>query len=319
MKVIDKTPLQNEKGEISPFQRLQGTLEHGFAWYPELEAQKAIITQLDRVLEKGFTLIRNVTLGKSQITEPLVLVGTPGVYVIYVTTLSGFYEAKGDQWNQVRSGRSSPAGNNPMLRVARLARALQVYLNRQGVNLPGPVEAVLMASSPALHIDSLRPMVRVVLSDAVRQFGASLLQARPILRPELAYEVGERIVTPKPREAPVETPQPEEKDAGYYLPPALRDAEPEPEQAPAPSRARAIFHAAEESKPFDPSDLSFQYDENAESEVPENLKEPSPSQQLAGRRGRGLSGRQLALLGVMMLVELCVLAGFGYFIFFGNR
>ena len=78
MKVIDKTPLQNEKGEISGLQRLRGTLEFGLNWYPELEAQKAVIAQLDRVLEKGFTLIRNVTLANSQIVEPLILIGPPG-------------------------------------------------------------------------------------------------------------------------------------------------------------------------------------------------------------------------------------------------
>ena len=58
-------------------------------WYPEMEAQRAVIPQLDRILEKGFTLVRNVTLANSQIVEPLILIGPPGVYVIYVTPLTG--------------------------------------------------------------------------------------------------------------------------------------------------------------------------------------------------------------------------------------
>ena len=186
MKVIDKTPLQDEKGEISRFQRVRGTLEYGLGWYAEMEAQKAVMAQLDQILEKGFTLIRNITLGNSSITEPLVLVGPPGIYVLYVTPLAGFYEAKGDQWNVIKSGHSYPTSKNLMSFVWRLSRALQVYLNRQGVNLPGPVEPVLVSTNPAMHVDSLRPMVRVVLSDAVRQFAASLLQARPVL-PLLGY------------------------------------------------------------------------------------------------------------------------------------
>ena len=34
----------------------------------------------------------------------------------------------------------------------------------------------------------------------------------------------------------------------------------------APQRARAIFHAAEETKPFDPADLSFEFDEHGTAE-----------------------------------------------------
>lgn len=317
MKVIDKTPLQNEKGEIGPLQRLQGTLEHGFSWYAELEAQKTVIAQLDRVLEKGFTLIRNVTLGKSPIVEPLVLIGPPGIFVIYVTPLSGFYEAKGDQWNVVKSGHAYPTGTNLLSRVARLARALQVFLDRQGVTLPGPVEAVLMSTSPAMHIDSVRPMVRVVLSDAVRQFAGALLQARPVLRPDMVSDLADRIITPRPKPAaaPVAL---EPEEPSVYVPPGLRDFQTEEAEPQAPSRARAIFHAAEEAKPFDPNDLDFAFDETAANEVeevPEDLKEPSPSQQLAPNpHPNAFSRNQWILLGGMAIVECCVLASFAFII-----
>ena len=310
MKVIDKTPLQNEQGVIGPLQRLQGTLEYGLSWYPELEGQKAVMAQLELILEKGFILIRNITLGISKITEPLVLIGPPGIYVIYVTPISGVYEAKGDQWNVVKSGHSYPAGSNLMSIVARLARALPVFLDRQGVNLPGAVEPVLMSSSPAAHIDSLRPMVRVVMSDAVKQFAGSLLQLRPILRPDQVSDIADRVVTPRPKPPPA--PEPEELVAGEYLPPSLRDR-PEEQGEEAPARARAIFHAAEEAKPFDPADLEFAFDENAapaEGEVPQNLREPSPSQKLAAAPRKGpLSQQQWLILGGMGIVECCVLAG----------
>ncbi|MGZ6316299.1 MAG: hypothetical protein ACXWNQ_03490, partial [Anaerolineales bacterium] len=171
---------------------------------------------------------------------------------------------------------------------------------RQGVSLPGPVEPVLMSANPAMNVDSLRPMVRVVLSDAIRQFAGSLLQARAVLRPELVYDIADRIVTPRPKGA-VQEPE------AVATPPAETDAE-------APARARAIFHAADENKPFNPADLSFDFDENAEgaeSEVPENLRETNPSQRLSSSRG-GLRPRQWILLGGMALVECCVLAGFAY-------
>jgi len=306
MKVIDKTPLQDAKGEISLFQRIQGTLEFGFNWYAELEAQKVVIAQLDTVLEKGFTLIRNLTLHNSQIVEPMILVGPPGVYVIRVTTLGGFYEAKGDQWNIITGTRSSPAPINLMSQVARLARALQVFIDRQGVNLPGPVEPILIASNPGMHVESLRPVVRVIMSDGVKQFASSLVQARPVLKSEFVYDLADRIVTPRPKAVtPISQPLSAEVPTGK--PPA---------EAPAPSRAQAIFHARDTDQPFDPNDLSFAYDENAKNEVPENLREPSPSQRLPKiNRKSSISSRQLILLGAMLVVECCILGGFGIFIY----
>ncbi len=311
MKVVDKTPLQNEKGEIGFLERVQGTLKYGFSWYSDLEAQKGIIAQLDRALEKGFVLIRNLTLPGSEIIEPLILIGPPGVYVLHVTQLSGFYEAKGDQWNTVNNGRSQPAPINLIGRVARLARALQVYLQRQGVELPAPVEPVLIAANPGMHIDSLRPAARVVMSDAVKQFAASLLQARPLLRPEFVYDLSDRIVEPRAKSAQQPAPVPP-------APPADSAGAGSPA-----SRAQAIFQASEEAGQFNPSDLSFAFDETASQPapgVPEHLREVSPSQPLSAKgpaRG-GLSTAQIAVLGGMVLVECCVLAGFAYLIF-SNR
>ena len=195
MKIIDKTPYQNEKGEFGLVQRIQSAMEYGGTWHAELEAQKSIITQLDRVLEKGFTLIRNLRLEKSQIIEPLILIGPPGVFVMYVTPISGFFEAKGDQWNVVHNDRRQPAPVNLGAR-ARLARALQVYLNRQEMFLPGMFEPVLIASNPAVHIEQLRPIVRVVMSDAVKQFAVSLGQSRPVLKAPEISELVDHIVHP---------------------------------------------------------------------------------------------------------------------------
>src|ERR671926_127344 len=100
MKIIDKTPLLNEKGELGMVQRIQGMAKYGFNWSTELEAQKAIITYFDRQLEKGYTLIRNIPLGASGIVVPIILLGPAGIFVIHVTYLRGRYEARGNSWNE---------------------------------------------------------------------------------------------------------------------------------------------------------------------------------------------------------------------------
>jgi hypothetical protein len=73
MKIIEKTPFLNEKGELGFSQRIQGMMQYGFNWPNELRAQQAIITYFDRQLEKGYTLIRNYTLGQSRIMIPIIL------------------------------------------------------------------------------------------------------------------------------------------------------------------------------------------------------------------------------------------------------
>ncbi|HEX2696393.1 MAG TPA: hypothetical protein VHM28_01710 [Anaerolineales bacterium] len=308
MKVIDKTPLQNDKGEMGLLERLQGTLKYGFSWYSELEAQKIIIAQLDRALEKGYILIRNLTLPGSEIVEPIILLGPPGVYVIYVTHLSGFYEARGDQWGTSNNGRFAPSSINLMSRVARLAKVLQVYIERQGVTLPKPIEATLIASSPAMHVESNRPAVRVVMSDAVKQFAASLLQAPPLMRSEFVYDLADRIVEPRPKAA---SPQP------IPLTPPPQD------ESQSPSRAQAIFRASEEAKPFNPADMDFAFDETGSSpgqNAPTNVRETSPAQPLPRpAQNRGMKSWQWFFLGIMGIIECCVIGGFGYFLLFAKR
>src|SRR6266540_4702813 len=118
MKIIDKTPFQTEEGEIDFYGRVQGTLKYGFNWYGEIQAQQAVIAQLERLLEKGFVLIRNFTLPNSEIVIPIILIGAGGIWVIYVTKEKGHFEARGDQWNTVdNNGKALPASINFIGRV----------------------------------------------------------------------------------------------------------------------------------------------------------------------------------------------------------
>jgi hypothetical protein len=311
MKIIDKTPFQNEKGEIPLWNRLQGTLKYGQSWYTDLQAQKVIIDQLNRLFEKGFVLIRNLTLPGSEITVPIILIGAGGVYVIHVTHLRGQYEAKGDQWNKIdNSGRSQPAPINLMSRITRLAKALERYLQIQGIDLSFHVEPFLIAADPGMHVETMRPAVRVVQSDAIKQFAASLIQAPPMLRYDI-YDLADRIVSPRPKSEPA--PQ-----AG--TPPAAPGNAPVPPPADPVARAHAIFNANEQAQPLNPSELSFALqDESAHQVVPENLREPNPAQSLPRPpvKHGGMSPVQWAVLAFVVLVEFCILVGFAFLIFPG--
>jgi len=309
MKIIDKTPLVDEKGELGIVQRVQGMLQFGFNWTSELAAQKAIVTFFDKQLEKGYTLIRNLSLGQSGIMIPMILLGPAGIFVIQVTYLRGRYEARGDSWN-VESGTGyKPAPINLIQRTARMARALQVYIERQGVKLPVSIDPVLIAADPGLHIESVRPAIRVMMIDGIRSFVSGLASGRPAISAEAVYDLTERILNPRlPKKEPITQPP-----ASVPEPRAAWEQE-----APAPqevSRARAIFDAAEEAKPFDPADFDFDMSDDdipTEQSIPAVSPEASPATpirtpQSKRRRILGMTVLQLAVLAVLALCLLAIL------------
>jgi hypothetical protein len=313
MKIIDKTPLLNEKGELGLGQRLQGITQFGFNWLGELQAQKAIITYFDRQLEKGYTLIRNLPLGKSGITVPLLLLGPAGIYAIHVAYLRGRYEARGESWNVESGDGYKPAPVNLVQQTKRMARAVKAFIERQGVRVPVDVEPVIIGGDPGLHIEASQPAVRVLMIDGVRTFVSSLVTAQPVLSAESVFEFTERLINPHP---PRRTTAPV---ARAVASPSFD--EPSPQEV---SRARAIFNASEEVKPFDPADFEFAMEEEPafESEpgtagvLETSPAQPLPSRPARRRRALGMTPIQLAIVIGLALALLCIVAGFAYYYFF---
>jgi len=312
MKIIDKTPLLNEKGELGFVQRVQGILKYGFDWPSELEAQKAIITFFDRQLEKGYTLIRNMPLGASGIVVPIILLGPTGIHVIHVTYLRGRYEARGNSWNEEAGDGYKPAEVNLIQHTSRMANALKKFIERQGVKLPVPIEPVLISGNPGLHIESVKPAVRVLMIDGIKSFVTGLSTASAVLRPEAVHEFTERIVNPRPPK----------KDTALGMPATAEEKTQPPQNV---SRARAIFDAAEEAKPFDPADFDFAMtDEEATMEAGSpSLEESSPAAPYArptsqAKRVLGMTRPQLLVIAALAIALLCILAVFAY-VFFGSN
>ncbi len=309
MKIIDKTPLLNEKGELGVVQRVQGILKYGFDWPSELDAQKAIITFFDRQLEKGYTLIRNMTLGASGIVVPIILLGPAGIYVIHVTYLRGRYEARGNAWNEEAGDSYKPAEVNLIQHTARMANAVKKFIERQGIKLPVPIEPVLISGNPGLHIESVKPAIRVLMIDGIKSFVTGLSTATPVLRPEAVHEFTERIVNPRPPK----------KNAAPGMP-AISEKKTQPPQNV--SRARAIFDASEEAKPFNPEDFDFAIvdEEPAMEAMSPSLEESNPATAYPrptspAKRILGMTRSQLMIIGALAIALLCILAIFAYVFF----
>jgi hypothetical protein len=202
MKIIDHTPFfNNETGEIKFLDRVNAIMKYGTGWIKEVEAQKEIMTVLGSVLDKNYTLLRNITPPDLEASFPFILVGPTGVYVMYVTPLTGMFRAKGDQWGTISGNTFKNETPNLLTRTERMARAIQVYLQRQGYTVITSVEAILLCSDPSGNVDSIRPIIRVVLRDALERFAISITQGRGILSPESVQDIIQRILYP-PKPAP---------------------------------------------------------------------------------------------------------------------
>jgi len=316
MKIIDKTPLLNEKGELGMVQRVQGMLKFGFNWPTELEAQKAIITFFDRQLEKGYTLIRNMTLGASGIVVPIILLGPTGIHVIHVTYLRGRYEARGSAWNEESGDGYKPAEVNLIQQTSRMANAVKVFIERQGVKLPVPIEPVLIAANPGLHIEFVNPAIKVMMIDGIKSFVAGLSTGAHVLRAEAVHEYTERIINPRPAK----------KNVVSGSMPGISATTEEKIQPPQNvSRARAIFTAAEEAKPFNPADFDFAMvdEETAMEALTPSLEESNPATPLPrpaspAKRVLGMTPLQLMIVAALVIALLCILAVFAYILLSSN-
>ena len=117
---------QSEKiNRLLNFQdRIKGTFQLGFTWISEMKSQEVLIAHLNRVLDKQFTLLRNVPLPDGGVTIPLILLGPHGVTVIYNSPLRGIYRAQGDSWEIMDNRMRNFKPTKPTLFFSFLSKSL---------------------------------------------------------------------------------------------------------------------------------------------------------------------------------------------------
>ena len=303
MKVIDQTPFF-KNGEISLVDRGKAVMKFGNKWQAEVEAQQSVVAILARVLDKNYTLLCNVTPSDLGTTIPLILIGPPGVFVMYVTSLTGSYRAKGDQWGTVSGNTFKPDKLNLLTRTERMARAVQMYLQRQGYSNLTTVEAILVCANTSLYVDSLRPIIRIVMRDALERLAISITQARVILSPETVYEIVNRILNPPRASAPgTERATPE-------APGMLANAEPSAEEPYVPD------FALPEAQPENADGMRADEVSPAFLGRSSQATSPAPMAQTMPqvRRRGGLSGKQWAFILIMFIIWVLIMAAFVYFL-----
>lgn len=190
MKIIDKTPFyNNETGKISIIDRTRALVKYGRAWISEMDAQRSVLPVFEKFLDNKFTLLRNIPLPGMDAPISFILIGPPGIYVIFVTDMIGMYRAKGDEWSLLIDNTLKPEKTNLLHHTNLLARSVQVFLERHGFKDIDEVVGILLCVNPSMYVDSQRPIVRIIMRDALERFTVSLSQSDALLPLDKIYRI----------------------------------------------------------------------------------------------------------------------------------
>jgi hypothetical protein len=204
MKLIDRSPIPVKPEGLDVATRIRGTMKYGPSWPEEIRAQESCAKILKRYLNDRYTLLLNLELSDLEVPIPMVLVGPVGVLVLYVSAMSGAFRAHGEDWLVLQTGRGyKPTRPNLILRTFLMARAVEVYLKRKDFSVP-EIQGVLLFMNPRAFVETIRPMVRVVMSDAVEKLVTSLTQGQPVFDSRVVEAIVDALANPVSEQPPAE-------------------------------------------------------------------------------------------------------------------
>lgn len=195
MRLIEKSPLRDPAEEITLEARVRGTLAHGLQWYSEMNAQDYATERLGKVLGPEYVLIRNAEIPTMHAPLPLVLICPQGVFCMIASALKGSFRAKAEDWKTLSGGPLLGPGPQMQTLALSLSDKLLRFFQSNGVPLP-EVEPVLIFTDPHTHVDTARPLVRIVLADGIGHFASNLQRMQPIMDEEDIRHLSDLLVHP---------------------------------------------------------------------------------------------------------------------------
>ncbi len=203
MKIIDLSPLRTDakqgKRQEAPWQaRLQAIFKYGWGWYQAYQAQDKVIRVLDSVLDHRFVLIRGLKLTENAPPLPPILVGPPGVFLLYVWPKSGSYRIREGQWEimQGKPRRYRPGKPNVVREVLRLKQKVAAFFSK-ALQKDVAVKPLMVFADTGADVASVRPMVRPLLLDGLKRYAAQLAKEATVLTPTDMVALTE-AVRPRP-------------------------------------------------------------------------------------------------------------------------
>ncbi len=180
MRTLDQSKYHSESGTGGFLKNLQGLFSYGWSWQQSRKSQEELIEILGSVLGNDCVLIRDVEIPRVGRPIPLVLLTPSCLLVINPKSQQGFYRAEGKRWEELGRDDEYRLAQRSLIRETWLyQKTIEGYLKQHNFSAPMK-RGVLIFVSPETVVESIRPRVRVIQADGIKNFARELSIAKPI-------------------------------------------------------------------------------------------------------------------------------------------
>ena len=180
MRTIDLSKYQAESGFAGVLKTMQGVFSYGWSWQHNRKSQEELIEILETVLGNDCILLRDVEIPKVGRPIPVVLLTPASLMVINPKTEQGFFRAEGKVWEELgRDDEYKPASNNLIRETWLYQKTIEGYLKQHNFSAPTD-RGVMIFVSPETHVESIRPRVRIIQADGIKNFARELAISKPV-------------------------------------------------------------------------------------------------------------------------------------------
>jgi hypothetical protein len=189
-------------------------LSYGWSWRQSRKSQEELIEILGTVLGNDCVLLRDVMIPRVGRPIPLVLITPASLMVINPKSRQGFFRAEGKRWEELgRDDEYRLAQNNLIRETWLYQKTIEGYLKQHSFSAPTD-RGVMIFVSPETVVEAIRPRVRVIQADGIKNFARELAISKPIFsnldfRTAIKLLSEPRIPKKKPKKrVPKEAPEP---------------------------------------------------------------------------------------------------------------
>jgi hypothetical protein len=194
MRTIDLSKYQSESGVTGIFKGLQGALAYGWSWQQSRKSQEDLIEILETVLGNDCVMLRDVNIPKVSRPIPLVLITPASLMVINPKSNQGFFRAEGKRWEELgRNDEYRLAQPNLIRETWLYQKTVEGYLKQHSYSAPTD-RGVMIFVSPETVVESIRPRVRIIQADGIKNFARELAISKPIFS-DLDFRTAIRLLT----------------------------------------------------------------------------------------------------------------------------
>ena len=180
MRTIDLSKFQAEPGIAGIFKTIQGVFSYGFSWQQNRKNQEELIEILETVLGNDCVLLRDVEIPRVGRPIPVVLITPASLIVINPKSQQGFFRAEGKRWEELgRDDEYQLVSNNLIRETWLYQKTIEGYLKQHNFSAPSD-RGVMIFISPETHVESIRPRVRVIQADGIKNFARELAISKPV-------------------------------------------------------------------------------------------------------------------------------------------